>query len=273
MPASGQDAAALARQRGGVPPAEHSETDLAALPRTGPDSLHADPPQGLLQNRGCRTAAGLGGLPLSAPVVKRDGYGQAIGFSNGRTSGVAAPDAGADGTGSGPLHRGAPSDAGRRTLPDGPRVVGTAEDQPPDAAGVSLLGRDPLLLRLRQGALPRVGYRTGAGRALFRLTMMAGPCRQTKDGPECSGPSLARRPVESRAELLRLSEVDGDGLAVVRPLSLVNFQIVRFRIVVEPGRDREFRLSVAGIVFAGQPRQRRVRTDIQRRQRSVGTTP
>lgn len=65
--------------------------------------------------------------------------------------------------------------------------------------------------------------------------MMAGPCRQTKDGPECSGPSLARRPVESRAELLRLSEVDGDGLAVVRPLSLVNFQIVRFRIVVEPG--------------------------------------
>ena len=100
--------------------------------------------------------------------------------------------------------------------------------------------------------------------------MMAGPCRQTKDGPECSGPSLARRPVESRAELLRLSEVDGDGLAVVRPLSLVNFQIVRFRIVVEPGRDREFRLSVAGIVFAGQPRQRRVRTDIQRRQRIGG---
>ena len=270
MPASGQDAAALARQRGGVSPAEHSETDPAALPRTGTAALHADPPQGLLQNRGCRTAAGLGGLPLSAPVVKRDGYGQAIGFSNGRTSGVAAPDAGADGTGSGPLHRGAPSDAGRRTLPDGPRVVGTAEDQPPDAAGVSLLGRDPLLLRLRQGALPRVGYRTGAGRALFRLTMMAGPCRQTKDGPECSGPSLARRPVESRAELLRLSEVDGDGLAVVRPLSLVNFQIVRFRIVVEPGRDREFRLSVAGIVFAGQPRQRRVRTDIQRRQRIGG---
>ena len=100
--------------------------------------------------------------------------------------------------------------------------------------------------------------------------MIAGPCRQTKDGPECSGPSLARRPVESRAELLRLSEVDGDGLAVVRPLSLVNFQIVRFRIVVEPGRDREFRLSVAGIVFAGQPRQRRVRTDIQRRQRIGG---
>lgn len=43
-------------------------------------------------------------------------------FSNGRTSGDAAPDAGADGAGSGPLHRGAPSDAGRRTLPDGPRV-------------------------------------------------------------------------------------------------------------------------------------------------------
>lgn len=29
-------------------------------------------------------------------------------------------------------------------------------------------------------------------------------------------------------ELLRLSEVDGDSLAVVRPLSLVNFQIVRY---------------------------------------------
>ena len=30
-----------------MPPAEHSETDLVALPRTGPDSLHADPPQGV----------------------------------------------------------------------------------------------------------------------------------------------------------------------------------------------------------------------------------
>lgn len=58
-------------------------------------------------------------------------------------------------------------------------------------------------------------------------------------------------------ELLHLSEVDGDGLAVVRPLSLVNFQIVRFRIVVEPSRDRECRHPVSRIVFAGQPRQRR----------------
>ncbi len=71
-------------------------------------------------------------------------------------------------------------------------------------------------------------------------------------------------------ELLHLSEVDGDGLAVVRPLSLVNFQIVRFRIVVEPSRDRECRHPVSRIVFAGQPRQRRVRTDIQRRQRIGG---
>ena len=100
--------------------------------------------------------------------------------------------------------------------------------------------------------------------------MIAGPCRQTKDGPECSGPPLARRPIESRAKLLRLLEVDSDGLAVVRPLLFVNFQIVRFRIVVEPGRDRECRHPVAGIVFAGQPRQRRVRTDIQRRQRIGG---
>ena len=30
--------------------------------------------------------------------------------------------------------------------------------------------------------------------------MIAGPCRQTKDGPECSGPPLARRPIESRAK-------------------------------------------------------------------------
>ena len=139
MPASGQDPAALARQRGGVPPAEHSETDPAALPRTGPAALHADPPQGLLQNRGCRTAAGLGGLPLSAPVVKRDGYGQAIGFSNGRPSGGAAPHIGAVGAGSGPLCGVESSDTGRRALPDGPRVVGAVEDQPPYVAGASLL--------------------------------------------------------------------------------------------------------------------------------------
>lgn len=38
-----------------------------------------------------------------------------------------------------------------------------------------------------------------------------------KGGPEYSGPPFVRQRVDRGAELLRLSEVDGDGLAVVPP--------------------------------------------------------
>lgn len=84
--------------------------------------------------------------------------------------------------------------------------------------------------------------------------MMAGPCRQTKDGPECSGPSLARRPVESRAELLRLSEVDGDGLAVVRPLSLVNLIAMRISRPNLPPYPIGYERGVVAYFIAGLTR-------------------
>lgn len=71
---------------------------------------------------------------------------------------------------------------------------------------------------------------------------------------------------EMQVELLRLSEVDGDGLAVVRPLLAVNLQIVRFRIVVEPDCDWKARNSVSRIVGTPQRRQRRIPAQIQRRQ-------
>ena len=64
--------------------------------------------------------------------------------------------------------------------------------------------------------------------------------------------------------LFRLPEVDGDGLAAVRPTRLVYSQILGF--CVKPGRDRERRLSGAGIVRAAQLCQRRVRAHIQLRQ-------
>lgn len=84
-----------------------------------------------------------------------------------------------------------------------------------------------------------------------------------KGGPEYSGPPFVRQRVDRGAELLRLSEVDGDGLAVVRPLLAVNLQIVRFRIVVEPGCDWKARNPVSGIVGAVQLRQRRIPAHIQ----------
>lgn len=87
--------------------------------------------------------------------------------------------------------------------------------------------------------------------------------RTPKRRPGISGPPFVRQRVDRGAELLRLSEVDGDGLAVVLPLLFVNLQITRFRIVVEPGCDWKARNPVSGIVGAVQLRQRRILAHIQ----------
>ena len=73
-------------------------------------------------------------------------------------------------------------------------------------------------------------------------------------------PSARFAPLSGR--LLRLSEDGGNGISVVCPGSLRNKR--RDIAVVKPGRYREYRNAVAGIVFVVQRRQFRIMAHIQR---------